>query len=274
VPLVPILLYHSVSSAPPSVIRSFAVDEASFRDHLDLVVDRGLASLTVAGFLDAVDRRDAGLLARAVIITFDDGFADFETALPALVERGLTATLFVTTGLLRGAPEPVTAPGLSEHMLKWDRLRELHEAGIEIGAHSHSHPHLDTLGSARARREISLSRRLLSDGIGAEIETFAYPNGYSSRRVRRLVQAEGYRGACGVKDTFSSESDDRFSLARLMLRSSTSADEVALWLDRRGARVPRTRERMRTRLWRSYRRGRAVVTRRPGAPPGWPALRA
>jgi peptidoglycan/xylan/chitin deacetylase (PgdA/CDA1 family) len=273
VPLVPILLYHSVSSAPPPVIHEFAVDERSFRDHLDLIFDRQLASLTVAGFLEAVDRGDAASLERAVVITFDDGFADFGTAVPALVERGLTATLFVTTGLLRGAPEPVAAPGLNEHMLEWEQLPELHAVGIEIGAHSHSHPHLDTLGRDGARREIAVSRRLLNEAIGDEVETFAYPNGYSSRHVRRLVQAEGYRAACGVKDTFSSEHDDRFALARLMVRASTSRDDVARWLDRRGAPAPRAGERIRTRLWRAYRRGRAVVTRRPGSPPGWPAVR-
>lgn len=269
-PLVPILLYHSVSSAPPPVISSFAVDERSFCAHLDLVVERGLASLTVTGFLDAIEREDHRLIERAVVITFDDGFADFEAAVPALAERGLAATLFVATGLLRGAPQPVHAPTVSPHMLDWSRLGELSAAGIEIGAHSHSHPQLDTLSPGRAGQEIALSRQLLSDAVGAEIETFAYPNGYSSPRLRRLVRAAGFRAACAVKDTFSSERDDRFALARLMLRSSTRSEEVARWLDRSGAPPPRARERARTRAWRAYRRGRALVTRRAGATPGWP----
>jgi peptidoglycan/xylan/chitin deacetylase (PgdA/CDA1 family) len=274
VPLVPILLYHSVSSAPPPAIRSFAVDEPSFSAHLDLVAERGLASLTVTGFLDAVERGDHGLLERAVVITFDDGFADFGAALTALAARGLSATLFVATGLLRGAPQAVHAPGISDHMLDWGRLRELPASGVEIGAHSHSHPHLDTLSPRRARQEIALSRRLLRDAVDAEIETFAYPNGYSSPRVRRLVRAEGYRAACGVKNTLTSERDDRFALARLMIRSSTGIEDVARWLDRSGAPPPRRREKPATRAWRAYRRGRALVTRRAGTTPGWPVTPA
>jgi peptidoglycan/xylan/chitin deacetylase (PgdA/CDA1 family) len=274
VPLVPILLYHSISGDPPPVIRSFAVDERSFRDHLDLVVERRLASLTVTGFLDAVERGDSRMLERAVVITFDDGFADFEAAMPALAERGLSATLFVATGLLRGAPQAVDAPAVNAHMLDWSRLGELSAGGVEIGAHSHSHPQLDTLSPQRAREEIALSRQLLRDAIGAEIGTFAYPNGYSSPRVRRIVRAEGFRAACGVKDTFSSEQDDQFALARLMIRSSTGSEEVARWLDRSGAPPPRTRERAATRAWRAYRRGRALVTRRAGATPGWPVTPA
>jgi peptidoglycan/xylan/chitin deacetylase (PgdA/CDA1 family) len=274
VPLVPILLYHSVSSAPPPAIRSFAVDERSFCAHLDLVAERGLASLTVSGFLDAVERGDHRLLEHAVVITFDDGFADFGAALPALVARGLSATLFVATGLLAGAPQPVDAPAISGHMLDWGRLGELPASGIEVGAHSHSHPQLDTLSPRRARQEIALSRRLLRDAVDAEVETFAYPNGYSSPRVRRLVRAEGYRAACGVKDTFSSERDDRYALSRLMIRSSTGIEDVARWLDRSDAPPPSTREKPRTKAWRAYRRGRALVTRRAGTTPGWPVTRA
>ena len=89
---------------------------------MDLVAERGLASLTVTGFLDAVDRDDHGLLERAVVITFDDGFADFDAAVDALAARGLRATLYVATGLLRGAPRAVDAPALSDHMLDWGRL--------------------------------------------------------------------------------------------------------------------------------------------------------
>lgn len=268
-PLVPILLYHSVSTAPPPAIRSFAVDERSFGEHLDLIVERGLAPLTVTRFLDAVDGGHRRLLERAAVITFDDGFADFPAAVSALTARDLTATLFVATGLLRGSPEPVHAPAVGAHMLDWSRLSELRASGIEIGAHSHSHPQLDTLGLRRAQHEIALSRRLLRDAVDTEIQTFAYPHGYSSRRIRQLVRTEGYRAACGVKNTFSSEHDDRFALARLMIRSSTRTEDVERWLDRSGAPAPRARERARTKLWRACRRGRALVTRRAGAAPGW-----
>ena len=78
----------------------------------------------------------------------------------------------------------------------------------------------------------------------------------------------------GVKDTFSSERDDRFALARLMIRSSTGVEDVARWLDRSGAPPPRAGERARTKAWRAGRRGRALVTRRAGATPGWPVTPA
>jgi peptidoglycan/xylan/chitin deacetylase (PgdA/CDA1 family) len=159
-------------------------------------------------------------------------------------------------------------------MLDWSQLPGLRDAGVEIGGHSVTHPHLDTLSRARAREEVGGCKRELEDALGEAVPTFAYPHGYSGPRVRRAVREAGYRGACGVKDAFSSPGDDMFSLARLMIRAGTSAEQVAGWLDRRGAPPPPRGESLRTRGWRAYRHGKAVLMRRPGSDPGWPAARA
>lgn len=273
--LVPILAYHSISSTPMPLIGSFAVDEATFGAHLDQVAERGLRCLTVSQLLDAIDAGDEALVERAALITFDDGFSDFRTAaLRALRARGMASTLYVATGLLRGGAEPPVHEGLGAHMLEVSELEALAaEDGVELGAHSHTHPHLDTLGTRRARYEIEHSRAVIEDAAQAPVATFAYPHGYSGPRVRRLVRAAGYRGACGIKNTLSSTGDDRFALSRLLIGADTTAEDVGRWLDRTGAPAPLRRERVLTRGWRVYRRARAVVRRRPGSDPGWPAVR-
>jgi peptidoglycan/xylan/chitin deacetylase (PgdA/CDA1 family) len=259
---VPILLYHATSTDPPPVIRPFAVTPETFRRHLDVVVASGVTVMTISELLAA---RDAGMLpARPAAITFDDGFADFyEIAQPAFRERGLRATLYVATALLRGRPWSVPVPALGASMLEWSLLRAVAEDGTEIGAHSHTHPHLDTLARGRAREEVVRPKRLLEDELQREVPSFAYPNGYSSASVRRLVREAGYRSACSVKNAFSSPDDDRFSLARLTVRSTTSPAELEAWLEGRGAPPAPRRELARTRAWRLYRRTRAVATGRP-----------
>lgn len=271
--LVPIVLYHSVSADPPPISRGFSVDAPTFARHLDLVVEHGLRALTVSDLLDARQRGDTSMLDRAVAITFDDGFADFASAaLPALRDRGLTATLFVATGLLRGGPEPSEYASLAPHMLEWSQLPELHAAGIEIGGHSHTHPQLDTLGTRAAREEVGRCTELLTDALAAPVRIFAYPHGYSSARVRRVVADAGYRGACAVRNTLSGPGDDAFAVPRLMVTSDTDVTTVDGWLQRRAPR-PVDGELGRTRAWRAYRRGRSVLTRRPGRDPGWAGLR-
>jgi peptidoglycan/xylan/chitin deacetylase (PgdA/CDA1 family) len=268
--LVPILVYHSVSAEPAPLIADFAVDEATFGAHLDLIAQRGLRTLTVSQLLDAIDGGDEAVIERAALVTFDDGFADFRTAaLPALRARGMASTLYVASGLLRGGAEPPVHRALAPHMLDFAELRELADAGVELGAHSHTHPHLDTLGSRAARHEIEHSRALVQAAVGAPVATFAYPHGYSGPRIRRLVEEAGYRGACGVGNTLSSTGDRRFSLSRLLVSTATTTEDVGRWLDREGAPPPARRDAPRTIGWRAYRRARAAVLRRPGADPGW-----
>lgn len=256
--LVPILLYHSVSGDPSPVMRPFTVAPAAFRRQLETVVESGVDVLTISGFLAG---RDAGTLPpRPAVITFDDGLADFASdAMPALADHGLPATLYITTGFLDGCPEEQAAIRPPDAMLHWSQLRELESGGIELGAHSHGHPYLDTLSPRAARDEIVRSKTMLEAELGHPVASFAYPNGYSSPTVRRLVREAGFESACSVRNTLSSTDDDRFRLARLTVLSTTTNDEIHDWLAGFGA-PPRGGERAATRAWRVYRRTKALAT--------------
>ena len=262
--IVPILLYHSVSFQPSEIIRPFTITADVFEKQLDTVVEECRTSLTVSEFAETV-RGLRPLPERPVVITFDDGFADFgETALPALLERSLASTLYLTTGFLEGRPQH-SARGFGDRMLSWAHVADLHAEGVEIGGHSHTHPHLDTLNRSQAKDEITRCKGLLEDELGEAVRTFAYPHGYSSPMVRQLVRETGYDSACGVKNALSSTGDDLISLARLTVHSSTSLAEFRTWLLGVGAPVAPSGERLRTRLSRLHRRARALVTGRPGS---------
>src|SRR5690242_19177687 len=113
---IPILLYHSVSADPPAWIADFTVSPAMFRAHLDVVVASGRQPITVSQLADGLQGK-AGLPAHPVLITVDDGFADFAyNAMPALTERKLPSTLYVTTGALAGRNrESVLPPAVMLH---------------------------------------------------------------------------------------------------------------------------------------------------------------
>jgi peptidoglycan/xylan/chitin deacetylase (PgdA/CDA1 family) len=262
---IPILLYHSVSADPLPWIRPLTVSPKAFRRHLELIREAGATALSVTECADAL--ASAGSLPeRPVVITFDDGLADFrDQAMPSLRGAGCAVTLFVTTGFLEDLPQ---ARGVTRPAGPWldsAALLDLREQGVEIGAHTHTHPHLDTLSVGAARAEIASSKEILEELLGAPVPSFSYPHGYHSRTVRRLVRVCGFESACAVKNTLSSSADDVFSLARLTVRADTSLAHLGAWLEGRGAPVAPRRERMRTRGWRVYRRSRAVVRRRPGS---------
>jgi peptidoglycan/xylan/chitin deacetylase (PgdA/CDA1 family) len=260
-PALPILLYHSVSDDPPSWIAPFAVGVREFGRQLDLVVASGRVPVTAADVIAAV-RGSKILPDNAVLITFDDGFLDFvEHAMPALAVRELPAALFVTTGALAPGNRSVLPPA---PMMSMRQVVEAARAGIEIGAHSHTHIQLDTAPGARITTELARSRAELEDDLGAAVPTFAYPHGYNDSRVRRRAFQAGYNGAFAVRNALSCAVDDPFAVARLTVRADTPLEQVRHWLDGTGARRAPYRESLETNLWRTYRRARMARTaRRP-----------
>jgi peptidoglycan/xylan/chitin deacetylase (PgdA/CDA1 family) len=255
--VIPILLFHSVSNNPSRYACRLAVTVDKFQKQLDLIVESGRTALNVSALVEAL-RNGVSLPERPIVITFDDGYSDFsEVVVDALHDRGLTATLYVTTGFLSGRPK-IAAPLPSEdRMLSWSDLPRISSYGVEIGAHSHSHPELDVLSNENAWREISECKHLLEAELGEPVRSFAYPHGYFSQTVRQLVHEAGYDSACSVRNALSSSNDDPYSLARLTVEADTSLERFGSWIEGSGARKVSATESPATSLWRLYRRARA-----------------
>lgn len=259
----PILLYHSVDDDPPSWIAPFTLSVRVFREQMDKVRDSGRTPITARQVVEVLRARPGAraLPDNAVLITFDDGFQDFTRhALPILHGRGLPSALFVTTGALHPSEDSLLPPA---RMMDVSELAEAAAAGVEIGAHTHTHPHLDTVGAAAVREELVVSRRILEDALARPVDLLAYPHGYSSPSVRGTARQLGYRGAFAVRNALSCAEDETFRVARLTVRADTSAAQFDAWLRGEGARTAPYREALATKAWRAYRRTRARVVRRP-----------
>ncbi len=158
-----------------SISCGFTVTPATFRAHLDAVVASGREPITVSQLADGLSGR-VQLPARPVLITVDDGFADFaDNAMPALAERKLPSTLYVTTGALAGRPNESVIPPAS--MLRAADLPGLEAAGVEIGAHSHTHRQMDLLSEARKPTRLRAAATCSPRHWGIP-RSFAYPHGY------------------------------------------------------------------------------------------------
>src|SRR5260221_2722996 len=82
---------------------------------------------------------------RPVVLTFDDGFADFYTnALPVLQQCGSTATLYIATGFIGSTSRWLAREGeATRPMLTWDQVREIDACGIECGGQRYLPSQLD-----------------------------------------------------------------------------------------------------------------------------------
>lgn len=252
--IVPSLLYHSINDRPATGQEAFTVTPAAFREHVRAISDAGRAALSIDEFASAL-RGERPLPPRAVLVTFDDGFADTRPAVELLLDAGLTASVFITSGWV-GEKAMLTPSGIRQ-------LADL----VEVGAHSVTHPRLDELGIAQAAREISDSKAALEELIQAPLESFAYPHGAYDRRVREAVIAAGFQSAVAVKNALSHDEDDPWAIARYTVCNATSTQQIARILDGRG--IPRAwrHERLRTRGYRTVRRLRHTLGRGSGGAP-------
>jgi peptidoglycan/xylan/chitin deacetylase (PgdA/CDA1 family) len=119
----------------------------------------------------------------AVRISFDDGNAsDARIALPALLQRGLTAEFFALAGRL-------DQPG----SLSSDDVRELRREGMTIGSHGMHHRSWRHLDEPTRQAEFVTAREQLQEVAGAPVDTAACPLGQYDRGVLSSLRGLGYR---------------------------------------------------------------------------------
>ena len=250
---VPILMYHAISEKASRAFKPFAVTPGEFASQVAHIAKAGYTSYTVSGFLQAAG---AGTLkSKPVILTFDDGFADFHhTAIPILASHAVRATLYVVSGAVGGVSHWLASAGEGRRpLLDWRQLALVAKAGIEVGAHTQTHPALDLIPAAHAREEIAGSKRTIEEGLGIKVESFAYPYGYYSRQVRQMVEDANYSSACAVNYAMSSTVEDRFLLSRHIVRRGTSIAGLSAILQERSPLSQLLHDRWRTRAWRAVR---------------------
>ena len=269
------LVFHRVLPEPDPLLREDP-DVADFAAQMDVV----RATCNVLPLADAVERLyKRSLPPNATCITFDDGYANNLTcAAPVLEEKGLSATVFITTGFLEGgrmwndtviesvrrAGEvlDLTSIGLGRLdlpdvparrdaaqslrrklkyldpeeraqktsqiaeivgrelpaglMLSEPQVKQLIRRGIDVGAHTVSHPILTRMDDVTARREILASKATLEEVTGAAVELFAYPNGQPQRDYARrhveMVREAGFSAAVSYAWGACHAGSDRFQL--------------------------------------------------------------
>lgn len=130
-------------------------------------------------------------------------------------------------------------------MMTSAQVRALRQSGMQIGAHTVSHPILARLDDGQARSEIREGKAQLERLLGEEVVLFAYPNGkptedYSLRSVE-LVRELGFQ--CAVSTAWGAArcgDVDMFQLPRFTPWDSTAHRfglRLAHNMRRRGARV-------------------------------------
>jgi peptidoglycan/xylan/chitin deacetylase (PgdA/CDA1 family) len=281
-----VLTYHRILAHRDPLLAD-EIDAATFDRHVALLT-RSFRVLPLGRAVGLLQR--GALPARAVALTFDDGYANnCEVALPILARHGASATFFVCTGFLDGgimwndaviesirqaaageldlrerdigrfelsdtgsrrkcldtiltaikhrspAQRAADVAAVVERcraqlprdlMMRSAQVVELRDAGMELGAHTVTHPILKSIPLDQARGEITTGREHLERLLGEPVAVFAYPNGrpgsdYEAQHVT-LVRELGFEAAVSTARGYADAASDRFQLPRTALWGADS----------------------------------------------------
>jgi peptidoglycan/xylan/chitin deacetylase (PgdA/CDA1 family) len=158
-----------------------------------------------------------------IAITFDDGNAsDADIALEELSRRNLKAAFFVCAGRLD-----------TPQYLSRAAVRDLLDAGMQVGSHGMHHRDWRTLDDATLDEEIGTARLQLEEACGRPVTTVAIPFGAYNRRVLTRVRAEGF--ACAYTSDRGYARRTAWLKPRNTLRLDSVEDDISRWLTRRAA---------------------------------------
>jgi peptidoglycan/xylan/chitin deacetylase (PgdA/CDA1 family) len=201
-----VLCYHALSARWPA---DLSVTPDAFGNQMELLAARGYRGVT---FAEAIRARPG---TRVVAVTFDDAFSSvLRHARPVLDALGFAGSVYVVTGST-GDDRPTAWAGTDRWLggpfeaeleaLGWDELRQLADAGWEIGSHTATHPHLTELDDEALERELATSRAVVEDRLGRPCPTLAYPYGDVNDRVVAAARRAGYDAAGALPSGLSGD---------------------------------------------------------------------
>lgn len=204
---VPVLIYHHIKNLKPSdnaTERGLTILPAQFQAQLRYLQTHGYHAISAATLAAALQGKGT-LPRKPVVLSFDDGYRDVYTnVFPLLRRMHLTATFFVVPGFLD-----------SVRYLTWNQVEQMSRHGMDIEAHTMSHPDVTLVPAAQARNEIDQSRLVLQRRLHKPVRIFAYPYGDYNAAVLRDVQAAGYVAAFTTHQGWIESGGEMLTLPRV-----------------------------------------------------------
>ncbi len=203
---VPILMYHHLNDLPSSATQlslTWTVKPRDFEAQMNWLSQHGFHTITMAQLVGHLTHHQP-LPAKPLIISFDDGWAeDYSVAFPILKRYNFIGVFFVYT-------HPLDKP----EFLSWGQVEEMSGAGMDIEAHTLTHPHLRSLTPDAAAKEIGESKATLENRLGKPVVAFAYPFGEYNAAIIEMVKRAGYECAVTINSGYRQRADQIFQLHR------------------------------------------------------------
>ncbi len=180
---VSVLMYHEIGE-PDGPWSNLYVSEENLIKQLDWILEEGYKTVTMAD----LEKNRAGkkfLPDKVLVLTFDDGYASmYDFVFPALKERNMKAVFYLYPDKFGGW-----------NSLSPSQIKEMAQAGMEIGSHSKSHSDMTQITKEKLKFELVESKKTLEEITGLSLGSFCYPSGrFNDQVIGELIDA-GYTNA-------------------------------------------------------------------------------
>jgi peptidoglycan/xylan/chitin deacetylase (PgdA/CDA1 family) len=177
-------MYHSISDTPGPT----SIPLETFQGQIEALAACRYQTISLGTFKDWQTGK-THVSAQSVVITFDDGFADFaDSAFQILKAHGYTATVFLPSGKMGGVEDWDGDASLGRRLMDWSQVTALAKQRIEFGGHSVNHRDLTKVSDAELEREVRQCRDEIGEKLGSNPVAFAPPYGRAGARERQAIQ--------------------------------------------------------------------------------------
>lgn len=240
-----VLAYHAIDDlSEDPLLDKYSVPPARFAEQLDYLRYRGWNFVSLDQVMASFDGGPS-LPPRAVLLTFDDAYADLlHDACPVLCERDIPAVAFAVTGQIGGTNVWDSENGAkSLELLDAEGLREIAQRGIEVGAHTVNHRPLTELPVDELDDEIAGAAEMLEQAGLPRPRAFSYPYGHWDAQVAQAVRDAGYEVAFTVDRGIVQAGSDLHALPRTAVHVDDTPQKLHMKLA--AAKWPRVQAAMR-----------------------------
>lgn len=175
---IPVLIYHDIATST-QLSDSYTVERSLLARELDHLRSNGYTPMTF--FTAETLRAERKLPKKPIIITFDDALPGQLFALDELRSRTIPATFFIPSSLVGDAAH-----------LRWDDVRAIAAAGMEIGGHTANHVRVGEINETGLENEIVGDKNHIEAELGKTITVFAYPFREPTDVAQSYVDKAGY----------------------------------------------------------------------------------
>jgi peptidoglycan/xylan/chitin deacetylase (PgdA/CDA1 family) len=218
---IPILMYHSIEKMPKSTpMRGLHVPKRRFALQMSILKLMGYKALSLEKLRPYLNGEKFG---KVVGLTFDDGYKNnLINAAPILNKFNFSATCFIVSKHIGKNNIWDLEKGLIQiPLMTEDDISKWINYGMEIGAHSKTHPDLTEITEDDVKKEIKDCKADLEKKFKVVVKDFCYPYGRFNNEICKIVEESGYLSALTMKRGRVALEKNIFQLPRVPITHHT-----------------------------------------------------